>query len=287
MVLEQLVNAVSYSMLLFLLAVGLSVTLGLLRVVNLTHGSYYLLGGYVGLSVVRWTHNFLLATGAGAATTAALAALMFWGLLRRFLGQESAQVLITFGSLFIVADGCLAIWGGQTYTIPPPPGLSSSLLLAGAHIPTYLLLLIAVGATGAAAVYWVFERTRVGAMVRAAVDDRELAEACGVDVRALSFGVFTLGGAIAGLAGVLGGPVIGVYPGADLAVLLLALVIVVVGGAGSMLGALLGSLVIGFVTTYGSLYFPEIASGIVYLAMVLVILFRPQGLVPARGLDQT
>lgn len=273
-------------MLLFLLAVGLSVTLGLLRVVNLTHGSYYLLGGYVGLSIVRLTHNFLLATIAGAATTAILAAIMFWGLLRRFLGQESAQVLITFGALFIIGDGCLAIWGGQTYTLPPPPALSGSWIVAGAHLPTYLLLITTVGVVGAWGIYWAFERTRVGAMVRAAVDDRELAQACGIDVHGLSFWVFTLGGAVAGLAGVLGGPVIGVYPGADLAVLLLGLVIVVVGGAGSMLGALVGSLVIGFVTTYGSLYFPQIASGIVYLAMVLVILLRPQGLIPMRSLDQ-
>jgi branched-chain amino acid transport system permease protein len=274
----QVLNALSYSMLLFLLAAGLTVTLGVLRIANLTHGSYYLIGAYVAITVVADTHSYVLGVLAALAVVGVLGFGTERGLMSRFVGNEPAQVLISFGLLFLFGDLCLAIWGGVPQTLPAPAGLQGAVRVGGLVFPSYRVVLLAAGALAALALWLLMDRTRIGLAVRAAVDDRDLAHAAGVNVRSLMTGVFTAGAMLAAAAGVLGGPILGAYQGADLDVLLLALVVVMIGGMGSLPGAFAGALIIGFVQTFGSVFFPQFSVVAIYLAMVLMIAVRPAGL---------
>lgn len=276
----QILNGISYGMLLFLLSAGLTLTFGLMKIINLTHGSYFLLGGYVGLSVERLTGSFLLALVAGSAAVGILAVLTQRFLLNRFLKDEMAQILITFGLLFLFGDLALWAWGGSTQTIPKPPLLEGSIPMGGLTFPVYRLALVAVGVLTALFLWWFQEGTRIGAMVRAAVDDAEIAQTLSVNVPLLMTGVFALGAMLAAAAGVLGGPILGLFPGADFDVLLLAFVVVVVGGLGSLGGAFVGALVVGLLDTFTRVFFPELSYFAIFAPMALILLVRPEGLVP-------
>src|SRR5439155_196927 len=201
----------------------LSLIYGLMRILNLAHGSYYILGAYVGLSVLHATASFALATVAAVALVVALGVVMERFVLRRLpQHEELPQALMTFGILLIVGDVSLWIWGGTPTQLPKPEGLSSSVRFAGMIFPSYRLFVIAVGIVVGLAL-WIFqERTRLGAMIRAAIDDAEIARATGINVSLLSTGVFALGAALAALGGIIGGPLVGVYPGADFEILFLA-----------------------------------------------------------------
>jgi branched-chain amino acid transport system permease protein len=274
----QGLNALSFGMLLFLLSAGLTLTFGLLRITNLTHGSYYLLGGYIGLEALRRSGNFVVALLAAGAAMGVLGLLSERLLLRRFAGNEPAQVLLSLGLLFFFGDLALGVWGGLPRTIPEPPLVQGVVQIGAQRFPAYRLFLCTIGLVAAALLWVLLEHTRLGLMVRAAVDDAELAQAMRVNVPRVMTGVFSLGAVVAGLAGVLGGPIIGMYPGADLEILLLAIVVVVLGGIGSLRGAFLGALLIGLIDTLGRTSFPEFSLFAIFAPMAAVLIVRPQGL---------
>ncbi len=274
----QTLNGISFGMLLFLLAAGLSLIYGLMKILNLTHGSYYMLGGYVGLAVMRASGSFVLALLAGSAAVAVLGVVMERFFLRRFHLQELPQTMLTFGFLFIFADLALWVWGGNPQTMAKPPLLAGVTALGSLNYPTYRLFIIAAGVVVALMLWWFQDRTRVGAMLRAGVDDEEIARALGINVSLLFSLVFAMGAFLAALGGVLAGPIMGVYPGADFEVLLLGFVVVIIGGLGSLKGALVGGLLVGLLDNFGKVFFPEFALFTIFLPMALILAVRPTGL---------
>ena len=282
-VLIQVFNGVSFGMLLFLLAAGLSLIYGVMRILNLAHGSYYLLGAYVALSVVQTTGSLALAALAGTAAVTALGVLMERVFLRRLpRGEELPQALLTFGFLLIFGDLALWIWGGTPQALPRPEALSRSLRLGTLLFPAYRLFVIVVGAVMGLALWGLQEKTRLGAMVRAAIDDAEIARTTGINVSLLSTAVFGLGAGLAALGGIIGGPLLGVYPGADFEILLQAFVVVIIGGLGSLKGAFFGALLVGLLDTFGKTLFPEFALFTIFAPMALILAVRPTGLFGAR-----
>ncbi|MGH7766623.1 MAG: branched-chain amino acid ABC transporter permease [Candidatus Binatia bacterium] len=278
----QLLNGISFGMLLFLLAAGLSLIYGLMRILNLAHGSYYLIGGYIGLTVVRLTDSFVLAALVAPIAVALLGVVMERFFLRRFPNQELPQVLLTFGFFFIFADLTLWIWGGNPQTLPKPAIFSSSIWIGGLVFPSYRLFVIATGIVIGIGLWWLQEKTRLGAMIRAGVDDEEMARGVGVNVALLSTAVFGFGAFLAALGGILGGPFVGVYPGADFEVLLLAFVVTIVGGLGSLKGAFIGGLLIGLLDNFGKALFPELALFTIFAPMAIILAIRPTGLFGRR-----
>ena len=290
--LVSVLNGFAIGFLLFILAVGLSLVFGMMDVLNLAHGALFLGGAYLATAFVTggpsWG-GFLAALAVAA--VAGLAAGGVLSLMTEPLRKRSHldQALLTLGVALIVAELLIIVFGDDPLSISAPPGLDGSVALLGVTYPTYRLVLIGVGAALALAVYLVVDRTRVGALVRATVADREMVSALGVDNRLVKASVFAVGSMLATTAGVLGGPIYGARPGLDSTVLILALVVVVIGGLGSVRGALVGALIIGQIDTLGRALFPDIASFILFGALALVLVLRPQGLfggpygaVPAR-----
>jgi branched-chain amino acid transport system permease protein len=279
----QLLNGLAFGMLLFLLAAGLSLIFGLLRILNLAHGSYYLLGAYVALSVVRATGSLILAMLVGIAAVVTLGVAMERLFLRRLPHQEELpQALLTFGFLLIIGDVALWIWGGTPQSLPTPELLTAPVRLGPVIFPAYRLFLIGLGALIGVGLWLLQERTKIGAMVRAAVDDAEIARTTGINVSVLSTAVFGVGAALAALGGILAGPVLGMYPGADFEILLLAFVVVIVGGLGSLKGAFVGGLLVGCLDNFGKVLFPELAYFTMFAPMALILALRPAGLFGAR-----
>ncbi len=278
----QILNGASFGMLLFLLAAGLSLIYGLMRILNLAHGSYYILGAYVALSIVRATESLALAALGGIAAVVGLGLVMERVFLRRVPREELPQALLTFGFLLVIGDASLWLWGGTPQTLPRPEALSASVRLGALHFPSYRLFVIAVGVVVGAGLWLLQEHTRLGAMLRAAIDDPEMARSAGIDVSRLTTGVFAFGAGLAALGGIIGGPLLGVYPGADLEVLLLAFVVVIIGGLGSLKGAFVGGLVVGLLDNFGKALFPEFALFTIFAPMALILAVRPTGLFGAR-----
>ncbi len=271
-----LFNSLSFAAVLFLLAAGFSLIFGLMRVANLTHGAFFMLGGYLATSAVGagfWVG--VLAAGAGCAL---LGGLVQHLLVQRLAGRELAQVLGTLGLSFIVADQCLLIWSGDPIPLAAPEFLQGAARLGMFAFPLYRLFLIVVAALVAIALWLVVERTTLGAKIRAAVDDREMARATGIPVSRLFTVVFCLGSALAGIGGALAAPVLSVYPGLDTEMLPLALLVVILGGIGSLAGALVGSVLIGIIYTFGQILLPDLSYVILFLPMVVVLAVRPEGL---------
>ncbi len=274
----QTLNSLALGGLLFLLASGFSLIFGLMRIANLTHGALFMLGAYLGVSVLHVVPNLWL-----AALIAGLAVGIFGVLLERYVlrtlaGNALGQVLVTLGVAFIIADLCLIVWGGDPIPVPTPEALRRPVIVAGVPFPAYRLAVIALAVVTAAALYLLMERTRLGAMIRAGVDDMAMARAVGIPVSRLFTIVFLLGAALAGAGGVIGGPILSAYPGLDADMLPLALIVVILGGVGSLVGAFVGSFIIGFIYTFGSALLPDLAYVILFLPMILVIAFRPRGL---------
>jgi branched-chain amino acid transport system permease protein len=274
----QSLNSLALGGVLFLLSSGFSLIFGLMRVANLTHGAYFMLGAYVGLSVLQAGFGFLAAVVAGAAAIAALGGLVERAILRRLQGRTLAQVLVTLGLALIIADSCLLVWSGDPMQLPVPSALRRPLRAFGFVFPSYRVFVVVVALVTAAALWFLLERTRIGAMVRAGVDDMEMARGVGIPVGRLFFLIFCLGCGLAGMGGVLGGPILSVYPGLDSEMLPLALVVVILGGIGSLLGAFAGSFIVGFVYNFGLALLPGLAYIIVFLPMILVLAIRPSGL---------
>jgi branched-chain amino acid transport system permease protein len=279
----QLLNGITFGALLFLVASGFTLIFGLMRIVNLAQGSLYLLGGYIGLSTIRATGSFWLALLAGATAVGVIGLVIERGLLGAVRGKPMSEILLTVGLSFIVADLALATWGGDPITLDAPPGLDGSTEVFGITYPVFRLAVLALGAIVAIGLWYLLERTRVGAMVRAGVDDREMAAALGIDVRAVFTGVFVLGALLAGLAGVVGGAYLSLFPGADAEILTYSLVVVVLGGLGSLRGAVVGALLVGLIYTFGQSLVPDLAYFVLFAPMALILIVRPQGLFGRAG----
>ncbi len=272
------VNSITLGGLLFLLSAGFSLIFGLMKIPNLTHGSFFMLGAYVAVSLIRVGLPFW-----AAAIVSGLAVAVFGGLierliLRRLAGAELAQVLVTLGLSFMIADVCLMVWTGDPISIDTPAGLRGTASLLGVRFPLYRLAVSVIAVVFAAALWLLLDRTRLGAMIRAGVDDPAIARVVGIRVSRLFTIVFCLGAWLAGFAGVIGGPILSVYPGLDLDMLPLALVVVILGGSGSLIGSLVGSFVVGFLYNFGQAMFPELAYVVLFLPMLVILVVRPQGL---------
>jgi branched-chain amino acid transport system permease protein len=279
----QLLNGITFGALLFLVASGFTLIFGLMRIVNLAQGSLYLIGGYVGLSAIRATGSYWLALLVGAVAVAALGLAIERGLLRRVRGAPMSEILLTVGLSLIAADVALAIWGGDPQTLSLPNGIDGETTLFGVTYPVFRLVVLGLGIVVAVGLWALLEHTRIGAIVRAGVDDREMIEALGINVKAVFTGVFALGALLAGLGGVVGGAYLSLYPGADTEILTYSLVVVVIGGLGSLPGAIVGSLLVGLVYTFGQSLVPDLAYFVVFAPMALVLLLRPQGLFGRAG----
>jgi branched-subunit amino acid ABC-type transport system permease component len=274
----QTLNGMVYAMLLFLLALGLSLTFGMLRFVNLAHGTFLLFGAYLGLSMWMLTRSFWLAAVAAAGGAAVAGGLLERLSLRRFYARsELDQVILTFGVALVAADVMKAVWGKGIHAIAGPALLDGTVLIAAVTFPVYRLVLVAVGIALFVVTWLAVDRTRIGALIRASVADREMVAGLGYDVRLLFSAVFAFGAGLAGLAGVLGAPIIGVYPGLDFDVLITTLIVIVVGGLGSITGAFWASILIGMCETYGKALLPELASFIIFGVMAAVLLLRSWG----------
>ena len=267
----QAFNGISYGALLFLLASGLSLIFGVMRIVNLSHGSYFLLGGYVALTVIRATDSWVLALPVAALTIAVVGLLMERVFLRPLGFDPLRQVLLTVGFAFLFQQAALDIWGGDPQTIDPPALLDGSVGVGGIYLPIYRIFMIATAALMGLLLWLAMEKTRMGAMVRAAVDDAEMARGVGIDTSRVSMFIFALGGAI-------GGAFFGVYPGLDFEVLPLAFAVVIIGGMGSLAGAAAGSLIVGLADNFGKALFPEVSYFTLYAPMVLILALKPTGL---------
>ena len=274
----QTFNGLSYGALLFLLASGLSLIFGVMRIVNLAHGSYFMLGGYVGLSVAWRTGSYVLALVAGALVIALVGIVMERAFLRRLPGQTLGQVLMTIGFALIFQDLALLIWGGDPYSIRVPASLSGVLTAGPGRFPVYRVFIIAVAVAVGALLWLALDRTRVGAMIRAAVDDAEMAQGVGIRVPRVSLGVYALGAALAAFGGVVGAGFLGVYPGLDFEILPYAFVVVIVGGLGSLPGAMVGSLMVGLLDNFGKALFPELSYFTLFAPMALILALKPTGL---------
>jgi branched-subunit amino acid ABC-type transport system permease component len=279
LLLIQLLQGLVYSMLLFLLAAGLSLIFGLMNVANLAHGSFYMLGAFIGLVIYRKLDSFWLALLVAPVVVGALGAVFERTLLHRLYARGHLdQVLLTFGLTFIFADVVRIGFGTDTFNLPAPALLRDNIPLWVGTFPVYRLFTIAFGLALALALWIGIERTALGAKVRAAVDNADMARFLGIDVGALFTGVFAFGVGLAALGGVAAGPIIGVYFGMDSEIIIPAFIVVVIGGMGTLRGAFFGSLLVGEIETFGKAYIPNAALFLTYALMIVVLLFRPAGL---------
>jgi branched-subunit amino acid ABC-type transport system permease component len=275
----QVLNGLAYGALLFLLSVGLTLIFGMLDVVNLAHGSFYMLGAYAGLATIGATGSFWLALLVAPLVVGAIGAGVERTCLRPLYRRPVLdQVLLTFGLIYLFEDLIKWGFGGRIRSIAPPSLLEGSVRIGPASIPAYRLFVIAFGLVTALALWLLIERTRLGAIIRAGVFDPEMTAGMGIDVDRLFTGVFAFGAALGGLSGVVAGPIQSAYPAMGVGILIPALIVVVVGGLGSLKGSLVGSFIIGQAETFGKAWLPDAAMLIIYVVMALIVLLRPQGL---------
>jgi branched-chain amino acid transport system permease protein len=278
-ILSQVLNGLAFGMLLFLLASGLSLMFGLMGIVNLAHGSYFMVGGYVGLTVLQATDSFLLAIGAGAAIGALLGFLTERFFMRRLYGLHGHEsILLTFAFSLVLSDLSLFLWTGTPRWVEPPSFLDVSFNIMGALYPAYRLAIILIGVAVFVGLYWFQERTRWGAIVRAGVDDKETVTGLGINILFVFTLVFCLGAFLAGFGGFIGSPILGLHIGLDVEIIMLALGVVIVGGIGSLSGCLVTCLLMGLSDTLGKVLWPSYASLTIYLVVVIVLLVKPSGL---------
>ena len=279
-----LLNGLTLAALYFLVASGFTLVFGLMRNVNLAHGSLYLLGAYIGYDVADLSGSWFLGVAAGFVSMAAAGLLLQVLVFRHMEGQDLRQTLVTIGISIVLADLMLAIWGGTTYQFEPPEWLygATRMPLVRAY-PTYRLALLGTAVVIGIALWLFLNRTRVGMMIRAGVDDREMLSATGIDVHLVFAITFAIGAGLAGFAGVVGGTALSIAPGEDVRYLLASLVVVIVGGMGSVAGAAIGALLIGLAEQFGLAYSPTYGVVYTFLIMVLVLAVRPQGIMGKRA----
>lgn len=279
----QLLTGLTYGMLFFLIAVGLSIILGVMNIVNLSHGTFFMLGGYISFSLLNEKVSFWLAIVVSVIAMAVFGVIIERFLLKNSYGKELEQVLLTFGLAFVLADGVKWIWGTDLHMLPTPELLNYSIPMGNVAFPVYRLFVVLVGAVIAVFLWYMETRTRIGSMIRAGVDDREMVSALGIKVNLLFSGVFAFGAGLAGLSGVLGGPIIGMYPGMDSDILVTSLIVVVIGGLGSWKGSFVSAILVGLIETLGKVWFPALSMVIIFLLMIAVLMIKPSGLFGRRN----
>lgn len=280
--LGDIVNGIAFGGILFVLASGFSLALGVIRIINIAHGAFYMLAVYVALTVQQATGSYLLAALVSAVAVMVLATIVQHLLLQRFALDPLPQVLSTYGVMLIIAEATRLIWGGYPQVLPTPEAFTGAIFVGSVIIPRYRLLLVGIAVVVAVLLALGLKRTRFGTLVRAAVDDEEMAQCIGIDVRWLYTGLFGVAGLLAGFAGSLGGPVLGAYQGVEFEVLTLTLVVVVLGGMGSLLGAFIGAMLVGILDSVGRAAVPELAQFVLFLPMILFLALRPEGLLGRR-----
>lgn len=273
----QLVNSLTFAALLFLVASGFTLIFGLMRIVNLAHGAMYLMGGYVAYAAATASGSFLAGVLAAVLAVVVLGLAVQW-LLRFCKGNELRQVLLTLGLGLMLNDAALVIFGGDTFSVPTPEVLRGPVQLFGIYYPRYRLAVLAVGIIVLLLLWLLMNRTRLGALIRAGVDDAETVEAMGINIRQVFVATFMLGMALAAIAGALGGAFLSLYPTADSEILVYSLAVVIIGGRGSLGGAAVGSLAVAMLSTFGQVWFPELSYFVIFGPMALLLAFRPHGL---------
>lgn len=276
--LVQILNGLTLAALLFIVASGFTLVFGLLRIVNLAHGALYLFGGYIGYTVSLWSGNFVLGFLASTVAIALLGLAIDQGLLRFVRGFVLREVLLTLGVAFVLNDLALVIWGGDTFSVQVPAPLRGAVQFAGIFYPKYRLFVLALGILVFIALWLLLNRTRLGALIRAGVDDAEMVEAMGINIRRVFLATSMLGASLAGLGGTIGGAFLTLYPTADSEILVFSLAIVIIGGSGSLVGAAVGALLVGMLNTIGQVMFPELAYFVIFGPMAAILAFRPLGL---------
>ena len=274
----QSFNGISYGALLFLVGSGLSLIFGVMRIVNLSHGAYFLWGGYIALSVIWATGSWTLSLPVAAVAVALIGLLMERVFLRPLGFDPLRQVLLTVGFAYLFQQAALDIWGGNNFEIDPPNALEHSVVIGGVYFPLYRVFMIATALVIGAAIWLVMEKTRMGAAVRATVDDAQMARGVGIDTNRISMLIFALGALLAALGGVIGGGFLGIYPGLDFEILPLAFAVVIIGGMGSLGGAAIGAILVGLADNFGKALFPELSYFTLYAPMVLILAIKPTGL---------
>jgi branched-chain amino acid transport system permease protein len=275
----QLVNGLAYGVLLFLMSAGLSLIFGLMNVVNIAHGSFFMIGAFAALAIMKWTGSFWAALALSWIPAVVIGIVMERVFIRRLYARGHLdQVLLTFGFTFVFVDLVRMIFGADIRELPVPEILTGVVQVGGVVVPKYRIFLIAFGGVTALLLWLFLERSRVGAMVRAGVDDAFTARGIGINVELLFGTVFALGVGLAAVGGTVAGPLLGLYPGMDIEILIPAFIVVVIGGMGSLRGAFVASLFVGLVDTFGKAYVPGLALFLIYFLMVVVLLTRPQGL---------
>lgn len=288
LVISQLLNGLVYGTLLFLMSAGLSLIFGLMGIVNLAHGSFFMLGAFLAISVVKATGSFWAALVLAPIPVMLLAIAIEIICLRPLYARDRLdQVLLTFGFSFIISDIVQWVWGATLLNLSAPSVLNSSVHFLGITFPTYRLSLLGFGFLIALCLWQFLERTRVGAMVRAGVDDSATAVGIGINVPTLFTATFAAGAALAALTGVIAAPILGVYSGIDVDILIPAFIVIVIGGMGNLRGALVGSLILGLADTLGKAYLPTFSMFIVYLAMIVILLLTPGGLFGGQSVEQS
>jgi branched-chain amino acid transport system permease protein len=279
-ILIQVLNGLQYGLLLFLVASGLTLIFGIMGVINLAHGSFYMVGAYLAWSLASYFGNLLTAIMVGIVLSVLLGLALERLLIRHFYGRDHLyQVLLTYGLILIFEQLRSLIWGDEVQGVKVPELFNHSIALTDTlSYPVYRLVISAACVAIALGLHWLIRHTRLGMMIRAGAHNREMTEAMGINVRMLFAVVFSLGVALAALAGMLAAPVSSVYPNMGSQVLIICFVVVVIGGIGSVKGALVGALLIGLADTFGQVYLPELAGMVVYLLMAAVLVFRPEGL---------
>jgi branched-chain amino acid transport system permease protein len=270
-------NGISFSMLLFLLAAGLELMWGVMSVINLAHGSFYMVGAYVGIVMVNFTGSFLLGIFAGMLIGAVLGVITERFFFSR-IPDHLQQVLLTFGIVYILADFCRFVWGGNPIGISAPGILSGSITVGGLIFPLYRLFVALIGSVVAVALWFFQEKTILGAVIRAGVDDKEMISGFGVNINLLNTVVFAFGSLLAGVAGVIGSPILFVYPKVSWDILTLSMMVIVVGGMGSLGGSLIGSLIIGLTDSLAKFFAPQAATVLTFSVMVIFLILRPSGI---------
>jgi branched-chain amino acid transport system permease protein len=275
---EDVLNGIAFGSLLFVLASGFTLALGLIRVVNIAHGAFYMLGVYVAFSVRSATGSFVVAVVVAALAVMALAAFLHASFLKRFHMQPLRQVLFTFGVTLIIAESAKHVWGGYPKLLTTPEVLEGTVAIGSVSLPAYRAFVILVACVLGVLLWLALSRTRLGAIVRACIDDPEIAGSMGINVELVFTMMFAFAGLLAGFAGAIGGPFLGAYQGVQFEILALTLVVVVVGGLGSTLGAFLGSLLIGIINSVGTAVAPELSYFLLFGPMILILTLRPTGL---------
>ena len=275
----NILNAISYGAILFLLASGFSLIFGVMGILNLSHGALYMIGAYIGWTVaVKNGWNFWLGALTGGMVAGLLSLIMEAGFFRRLYKQLNEQMLLTFGFVYILDNLARWIWG-PLYKPPfTTPFLSGSIDIMGSKYPTVRIAIICIGIIIGIGLWWLQDKTRVGAMIRAGMDDKETALALGINLPLIATFSFFIGSFVAGFAGVIGAQVMGVYPEMSMSVMLLVLAVIIIGGVGSIQGTLLGAGILGLIDSFGKSLFPDYAMFTVYLAMVAVLLIKPSGI---------